>query len=116
MGIHFTVCLLFYDTFLSYVLLVHASLLADITTDPVERASCNAWASGCSVFGSCCVFAANLMWNEADIGSFRIFCLLVGLASLVSFQISYSLLQDVKSASPTEEVVLHAPEASLKDF
>ena len=32
-GLHLIVCLVLYDGFLSYVLLVHASLLADLSCD-----------------------------------------------------------------------------------
>jgi Na+/melibiose symporter-like transporter len=115
-GVHFLAALLLYDTFLSYVLLVHASLLADICSNPIQRASCNAWSSGCSIFGSCFVFIANVLWNESDIASFRMFCLVVAFLSLLSFQISYSMLQDLNDPEMAEPVVLNAPEPSLKDF
>ena len=91
-GLHFLLALLVYDSFLSYVLLVHASLLADLTTDSEQRASCNAWASACSVFGALTVFGANMAWSQLDMGRFRLVCLVVALLSLGSLQVSYYLL------------------------
>ena len=91
-GVHFVAALLLYDTFLSYVILVHASLLADISSDPDQRASCNAWASACSVLGALTVFGANMLWDAGDMVSFRVFCLCCALLSLGSMQLSFVLL------------------------
>lgn len=91
-GCHFAGCLLLYDAFLSCVLIVHASLLADISNDPVERAQCVAWSSGWSILGSCSVFGANFFFDPRDAVPFRIFCLVVALAALLALQLSFITL------------------------
>lgn len=93
-GLHFVVCLLLYDTFLSYVLIVHTSLLADVTKDKDERTSCNAWGSAFSIAGSLSVLGANMLWDAHSIGPFRVFSLVAALLSLGAMQLSFLLLND----------------------
>jgi Na+/melibiose symporter-like transporter len=94
-GVHFVVCLCLYDGFLSYVLLIHASLLADLSSSVVERASANSWSSAFSIGGSLSVFFSNLYFDETNVDVFRMFCILVAFLSLVAFQISYTTLARV---------------------
>ena len=102
-GLHFCICLLLYDTFYSFVLIVHNSLLPDISSDAHERASCNAWSSGFSILGSCSVLGANLLWDAMDIGPFRVFCLVMGFLSLGALQASYFMLKSSGRAIQSEE-------------
>jgi hypothetical protein len=59
-GLHFIFCLCLYDTMLSWVLLSHSSLLADLAIDTEDRAKCNMFASIMGSVGSNSVFLANM--------------------------------------------------------
>ncbi len=98
-GLHFVACLLLYDTFLSYVLIVHTSLLADVTLDKEERANCNVWGSAFSIVGSCSVLGANMVWDSHKIVPFRVFCLVAALLSLGAMQISCIWLSMLRGSS-----------------
>ena len=119
LGLHFVACLLLYDTFLSYVLLVHASLLADLTLDAHERTDCNLWSSFFSILGSCSVFFSNLYWDATDLLSFRIFCVIVAMLSLGSLQLSYRMLCRLPAVSDGERIRLSKVDpitATVEDF
>ncbi len=112
-GLHFCVCLFLYDGFLSYVLLVHASLLADLVADSADRARCNTWASGLSIVGSLSVFFSTLAWDPAHLAPFRAVALVVALVALAALQLSHrALLRVVPPSAPG----LPAEEVSARQF
>ena len=117
-GVHLIACLVMYDGFLSYVLLVHASLLADLSNDPVERAACNTWSSVFSIAGSSAVFFSTLLWDAHRTARFRVYCMVVGLCALLVFQLSFRLLRSgvVPKASDAEVVAADSPSFSLRKF
>jgi Na+/melibiose symporter-like transporter len=72
-GIQFIIGLCLYDAMLSYVLLAHSSLLADIAINTEQRAVCNMFNSIFAAIGSNSVFVSHLYWDKSDLIPFWYF-------------------------------------------
>ncbi|NXP36728.1 MF13A protein, partial [Leiothrix lutea] len=92
-GLQFLLCLCMYDSFLTMVDLHHNALLADLAVSAKDRTSLNFYCSLFSAIGSLSVFMSYAVWNKEDFFSFRIFCVLLALCSVVGFTLSTQLLR-----------------------
>ncbi|NXU06001.1 MF13A protein, partial [Buphagus erythrorhynchus] len=92
-GLQFLLCLCMYDSFLTMVDLHHNALLADLAVSAKDRTSLNFYCSLFSAIGSLSVFMSYAVWNKEDFFSFRIFCVLLALCSIVGFTLSTQLLR-----------------------
>lgn len=94
-GFHFLVSLCLYDTALTVCEVNHASLLADISPSPAERARCTQFSSLFSVAGSFVLLAAHHLWVDgSNLGQFRVFCGVVALIALAGFRITYEAFRN----------------------
>lgn len=84
-GIHFLVSLCVYDAFLTYVLLVHSALLADLTADNKERNKMNNYAAYGGLLGYCLSSFSYFFWDKTSLGTFRLFCLLCAFVACLGF-------------------------------
>uniref|UniRef100_A0A8B9SJ41 Major facilitator superfamily domain containing 13A n=1 Tax=Anas platyrhynchos TaxID=8839 RepID=A0A8B9SJ41_ANAPL len=92
-GVQFLLCLCMYDSFLTMVDLHHNALLADLAVSARDRTSLNFYCSLFSAIGSLSVFMSYTVWNKEDFFSFRIFCVVLALCSIVGFTLSTQLLR-----------------------
>jgi Na+/melibiose symporter-like transporter len=99
-GVNFAFVLCFYDAMLTFVEVNHGALLADITSDSNERAKYNMYSAFCAAFGSCSSFFGHMFWttDRAQLGNFRIFCLIVSLSSCACFEFTAQFLRQRPSA------------------
>eukprot|EP00906_Rhabdomonas_costata_P033029 RCo046500 len=77
-GLHFIVAMVLYDGAMSYTMVAHQALLADLTSNDRQRERCNMYSAGCHIAGSFAVFAAHQAWESTSMGRFRV--LAVGLS------------------------------------
>ncbi|KAJ9439199.1 hypothetical protein DIPPA_14308 [Diplonema papillatum] len=87
-GLHLITVLLLYDGWLSYTLINHQALLADMTSDNVERERCNMYGAACQIAGSGAIFMAHLYWDTRDLNAFRGFAVAAALVSCGGFFIT----------------------------
>ncbi|XP_042644916.1 transmembrane protein 180 isoform X1 [Tyto alba] len=92
-GLQFLLCLCMYDSFLTMVDLHHNALLADLAVSAKDRTSLNFYCSLFSAVGSLSVFMSYAVWNKEDFFSFRIFCVVLALCSIIGFTLSTQLLR-----------------------
>jgi len=83
---HFVLSICLYDGALSYVLLAHSSMLADLTTDSSERAKCNTFSSVCGVIGSLSILFSHRYWDVLDLRLFRCYAIVLGLLAFLAMQ------------------------------
>lgn len=79
LAVQFCVCLCAYDTFLTYVLLVHCALFADITTSNMERNRLNLGRTVAGIAGSSVAALSYFMWDKENLNMFRSFNVLVAM-------------------------------------
>ena len=84
-GVHLVATLILYDGWLSYTLINHQALLADMTGDTVERERCNMYGAACQILGSGAIFAAHLCWDIHNLYVFRIFAVVAAAISCLGF-------------------------------
>ena len=90
--LQFTLCLCFYDTFLTIVDLQNSSLLADLSIDSTIRNQFNYYSSFFSALASISVFISYFIWCNQNTSSFQIYCLFITTISLIGFYFSSSYL------------------------
>ncbi|CAM9737747.1 unnamed protein product [Sphacelaria rigidula] len=74
-----------FDSFLTYVLLVHCALLADLTTDNTLRNNYNNVGSLLGVAGGAAGAASYHLYDEKNMAPFRLFCLCAAGLSCIGF-------------------------------
>eukprot|EP00752_Nemacystus_decipiens_P008625 g7702.t1 len=84
-GVHFCVSICMFDSFLTYVLLVHCALLADLTTDNTVRNNYNNVGSLLGVAGGAAGAMSYHLYDGKDMGPFRGFCLGAAAVSCLGF-------------------------------
>eukprot|EP01063_Lacrimia_lanifica_P013351 TRINITY_DN1999_c0_g2_i1.p1 TRINITY_DN1999_c0_g2~~TRINITY_DN1999_c0_g2_i1.p1 ORF type:complete len:536 (+),score=124.94 TRINITY_DN1999_c0_g2_i1:98-1705(+) len=84
-GLHLIFCLVCYDGWMSYTLVNHQALMADMTTDNEERERCNMYGAACQIMGSFAVFLAGVFWDVGSLWRFQLFTVLTALTSCVGF-------------------------------
>eukprot|EP00903_Cladosiphon_okamuranus_P018115 g16670.t1 len=84
-GVHFCVSICMFDSFLTYVLLVHCALLADLTTDNTVRNNYNNVGSLLGVAGGAAGAMSYHLYDGNDMGPFRSFCLGAAVVSCLGF-------------------------------
>lgn len=94
-SVQFVICLCLYDGFLTMVDLHHSALLADIAVSADRRTKLNSKASLFSVIGTASVFFSYAVWNKENLSSFRTFCLILSLISLLGFWGMTTLLKGI---------------------
>ncbi|KAH3707374.1 transmembrane protein 180-like [Dreissena polymorpha] len=92
-GLQFVTCLCLYDGFLTMVDLHHSALLADLAIAAETRTKLNSRASMFSILGSGSVFLSYACWNKDSLRTFRIFCLVLAVLSLVGFYVMTRVLR-----------------------
>ncbi|XP_069467773.1 transmembrane protein 180 isoform X2 [Ambystoma mexicanum] len=92
-GLQFLICLCLYDSFLTMVDLNHNALLADLAVSAKERTRLNFYCSLFSAIGSLSVFLSYAVWNKEDFFSFRIFCVVLAICSVIGFTLPTWLLR-----------------------
>ena len=85
-GLHLIVVLMAYDGWLSYTLVNHQALLADMTTDNVERERCTMYGAACQIAGSAAIFFAHMSWDPQNLATFRYYAVAAAVISCVGFQ------------------------------
>ncbi|KAH3743847.1 transmembrane protein 180-like [Pelomyxa schiedti] len=85
-GLHFALSLCFYDGCLSWVMVSHSALLADITYNTKQRAKCNMFSALMSSIGCFSVFFGRLYWDSSELDSFRRYCAVLAIISAFGFQ------------------------------
>lgn len=105
-GLQFVICLCLYDGFLTMIDLHHSALLADLAIAADARTKLNSRASMFSILGSGSVFLSYAIWNKENLYSFRIFCVVLALVSLLGFLIMTRVLRQVfqKHIEQTEAI------------
>ncbi|XP_045190123.2 transmembrane protein 180-like [Mercenaria mercenaria] len=105
-GLQFVICLCLYDGFLTMIDLHHAALLADLAISAETRTRLNSRASMFSILGSASVFLSYAVWNKDNLRSFRIFCAILTLVSLLGFLVMTRVLKQVfqKNMEKMDEV------------
>ncbi|KAL4231139.1 Transmembrane protein 180 [Mactra antiquata] len=94
-GLQFVICLCLYDGFLTMIDLHHSALLADLAISAEARTRLNSKSSWFSILGSGSVFLSYAVWNKDNLHTFRIFCAVLTLLSLVGFLIMTRVLKQV---------------------
>eukprot|EP00904_Undaria_pinnatifida_P006719 jgi/Undpi1/3177/HiC_scaffold_15.g06551.m1 len=84
-GLHFAVSICMFDSFLTYVLLVHCALLADLTTDNKLRNNYNNVGSLLGVAGGAAGAMSYHLYDGNAMGPFRCFCLGAAAMSCYGF-------------------------------
>jgi Na+/melibiose symporter-like transporter len=118
-GLHFAFCLCFYDSLLTYVEVNHSALLAELTTNEAERATCNMYSACCAALGSLASFFGHIYWDREDLTQFRGFCIVVAFISWLSFEATGRLIsvpaagEEGRSGDvePLQRVVVPSPDA-----
>lgn len=94
-GLQFVICLCLYDGFLTMIDLHHSALLADLAISANTRTRLNSRASMFSILGSGSVFLSYAVWNKDNLHSFRIFCAILTLVSLLGFLVMTRVLKQI---------------------
>ena len=116
-GFHFTICICLYDTMLSYVMLAHNSLLADLTLSSSERAQCNKWNSIMGALGSTMIFFTPLFYRGKDsLFSFQLFCAFISFISLLAFNYTATHLVERNTVAEQQEQRDHQPNDKKSDI
>ncbi|CAM9856807.1 unnamed protein product [Scytosiphon promiscuus] len=84
-GAHFCVSICMFDSFLTYVLLVHCALLADLTTDNTMRNNYNNVGSLLGVAGGAAGAVSYYLYDEKDMRPFQTFCVGAAAVSCLGF-------------------------------
>ncbi|CAM9507886.1 unnamed protein product [Ectocarpus sp. 12 AP-2014] len=84
-GLHFCVSICMFDSFLTYVLLVHCALLADLTTDNTLRNNYNNVGSLLGVAGGAAGAVSYYLYDGKDMAPFQSFCLGAAAVSCLGF-------------------------------
>ena len=92
--LQFVVCLCTYDGFLTMIDLHHSSLLADLAVSADTRTRLNSRCSIFSALGSASVFLSYAVWDKTDLSSFRLFCVILTVISVLGFFWSSSALKE----------------------
>ncbi|EDQ92401.1 uncharacterized protein MONBRDRAFT_13785 [Monosiga brevicollis MX1] len=98
---HFTLCLVLYDGFLTWVDLQISALLSDLVITSEDRATLSSAASVGSVIGTSSLFISMLLWDPVNIGAFRWFTACVATLSVAAFARGSALLRCVATAGRT---------------
>lgn len=94
-SVQFVICLCLYDGFLTMVDLHHSALMADLAVSADTRTKLNSRSSLFSIIGTASVFFSYAIWNKENLSSFRTFCLVLSLISLLGFWGITSLLKQI---------------------
>lgn len=94
-GLQFVICLCLYDGFLTMIDLHHSALLADLAISAEARTRLNSRASIFSILGSASVFLSYAFWNKDNLRTFREFCLVLTVISLLGFFLMTRVLKRV---------------------
>eukprot|EP01065_Artemidia_motanka_P017001 TRINITY_DN20578_c0_g1_i1.p1 TRINITY_DN20578_c0_g1~~TRINITY_DN20578_c0_g1_i1.p1 ORF type:complete len:535 (+),score=155.93 TRINITY_DN20578_c0_g1_i1:56-1660(+) len=89
-GLHLIFCLAMYDGWLSYTLVNHQALLADMTTENSERELCNMVGAACQMLGSFAIFFAQLFWDAQSLATFQRFAVVASAISCIGFYVTVS--------------------------
>lgn len=92
-SIQFAICLCSYDAFLTIVDLHQSALLADLSLTTENRTKMNSYESIFSIFGSVSVFLSYYFWENINLGSFQVFCVLLAVFSAVGLYTMSTLLR-----------------------
>ncbi|GAB1603956.1 transmembrane protein 180-like [Argonauta hians] len=92
-GLQLIICLCLYDSFLTSVDLQHNALLADLAISADVRTRLNACSAVFSALGSVSVFASYAVWHRDNLTSFRAFCLLLSVVSIIGFYFGVRFLK-----------------------
>jgi len=108
----FTLALCFYDGMLTLVEVNHSALLADISVNPGERATLNAYAAVGAGVGSLSSIAGHVFWNKEDLFMFRYLVFIVASLCGICFYVaaeglrSYSYCRSNTSDCDKEQKVV----------
>lgn len=81
-GIQLIVCLCLYDTMLTFVLLAHCAIFAEISTNLEDRLQLTKYHQVASVLGSCSVFMSSLVSeNMTNMFNLQLFCICIAIIS-----------------------------------
>ena len=94
-SVQFVICLCLYDGFLTMVDLHHSALMADIAVSAEIRTKLNSRSSLFSIIGTASVFFSYAVWNKENLASFRTFCLVLTVISLLGFWVITTQLKQV---------------------
>ena len=107
-ALQFVICLCVYDSFLTMVDLHHSALLADLVVSASLRTRLNSYCSVFGAAGSLSVFLSYALWSKGSLDTFRIFCLVLSIASVIGYYLSTKFMiatykQTKKNEDPVEE-------------
>ncbi|KAK3095028.1 hypothetical protein FSP39_009350 [Pinctada imbricata] len=114
--LQFVICLCLYDSFLTMIDLHHSALLADLAISAEIRAKLNWKSSFFSALGSLAVFVSYAVWRRENLWTFRMFCLILALSSVVGFYFITNFLQTAfhSSIKQYELTSIQNPEFSVE--
>lgn len=122
-SVQFVVCLCLYDGFLTMVDLHHSALMADLAVSADTRTKLNSRSSLFSIIGTASVFFSYAVWNKENLSSFRTFCLILTVISLIGFWVITTLLKkifkeqsEVLPATVSSECIEESEKTKLKNF
>ncbi|XP_077862886.1 transmembrane protein 180-like [Saccoglossus kowalevskii] len=105
-GLHLVVSLCLYDTLLTFVLLAHSALYAEISFRHEERLRLTKYSQFASLFGSSAVLWAEMISNNfTNIRRFQGFCIMVAITSWLAMHIAVkSLKSEYESPADGERI------------
>jgi Na+/melibiose symporter-like transporter len=90
---HFVTSICLFDTFLTYVLMVHCALLCDITLNNQERNKLNNFNAFGSLIGGILIMMSYVYWDKQNLWNFRLFCLATSSNSFYIFWMTHLLVE-----------------------
>eukprot|EP00993_Chasmostoma_nieuportense_P000274 NODE_1254_length_1582_cov_32.850172_g1184_i0.p1 GENE.NODE_1254_length_1582_cov_32.850172_g1184_i0~~NODE_1254_length_1582_cov_32.850172_g1184_i0.p1 ORF type:complete len:495 (+),score=136.71 NODE_1254_length_1582_cov_32.850172_g1184_i0:72-1556(+) len=87
-GLHFFVSMLLYDGMLSWTMVAHQALLADMTTEDYQRERCTMFGAACHLGGAFSVFLAHQLWDPSHLLPFQTLCVGLSLVACGGFYIT----------------------------
>jgi len=99
LGIHFVTGICLYDSFLTVVDLNLNSLLADFGTSVEDRTNFSKARSMGNICASLSVFISYAVWDQKELGPFKIYCLVLAIISCIGlYSVSVILLESLEVA------------------
>eukprot|EP01029_Cantina_marsupialis_P027241 TRINITY_DN7560_c0_g1_i1.p1 TRINITY_DN7560_c0_g1~~TRINITY_DN7560_c0_g1_i1.p1 ORF type:complete len:480 (+),score=85.54 TRINITY_DN7560_c0_g1_i1:46-1485(+) len=104
-GIQFMFVLCFYDGLLTYVEVNHQALLAEITTNDIQRKRYAAASNIFAAAGALSSFIANVVWDPEKLFGFRLFSVILALSATAVFIHASSTLRKIPKRDSSQGMI-----------
>jgi len=116
LGLQFVISLFFFDALLTWVLLNHSALLADITSNNHLRTLCTMFSAMASIMGSVSVFLSYLFFEQENLTKFRIFCVVIAITASCGFTYTARNIPSVSMDSERDDEDMPPPDSPKKSL